>query len=95
MIVAKISQLKNQLSAYLRKVAAGESVLILDRDRPVARLEPVAAMATIDEHLAKLIATGAVRPPKHRLPADFWSQPLPKAKRSVLEALLEERREGR
>ncbi|MBM3489401.1 MAG: type II toxin-antitoxin system prevent-host-death family antitoxin [Alphaproteobacteria bacterium] len=90
MIVAKISQLKNQLSAYLRKVAAGESVLILDRDRPVARLEPVAGAAA-DKPLAGLIASGAVR----RLPAGFWSQPLPKAEASVVEALLTERREGR
>ncbi|WP_369294471.1 type II toxin-antitoxin system Phd/YefM family antitoxin, partial [Klebsiella pneumoniae] len=33
---ATISELKNRLSAYLKKVRAGHTVLILDRDRPVA-----------------------------------------------------------
>ncbi len=41
MIQAKISELKNSLSAYLRQVKSGESVLILDRDTPVARLVPI------------------------------------------------------
>ena len=95
MIVAKISQLKNQLSAYLRKVAAGESVLILDRDRPVARLEPVDSTVTVDAHLARLIASGAVRPPRRPFPLELILSPPPKAERSVLDALLEERRKGR
>ena len=38
---AKISELKNGLSAYLRLVKSGESVLVLDRATPVARLVPL------------------------------------------------------
>ena len=34
-------KIKNRLSAYLKKVKAGQSILILDRDQPVARLERV------------------------------------------------------
>ncbi|MDE0479793.1 MAG: type II toxin-antitoxin system prevent-host-death family antitoxin [Gammaproteobacteria bacterium] len=41
MIQAKISELKNGLSAYLRRVKSGESVLVLDRNTPVARLVPI------------------------------------------------------
>jgi len=41
MTQARISELKNSLSAYLRLVRSGESVLVLDRDTPVARLVPV------------------------------------------------------
>ena len=37
MKTATISEVKNRLSAYLRAVRAGETVLILDRDQPVAR----------------------------------------------------------
>ena len=37
---ATISQLKNSLSAYVRKVKLGESVLVMERDTPVARLVP-------------------------------------------------------
>lgn len=38
---ARISELKDRLSHYLRFVREGHSVLIYDRDRPIARLEPV------------------------------------------------------
>lgn len=36
-----IAELKARLSHYLRAVRAGESVTVLDRDRPVARLVPI------------------------------------------------------
>lgn len=38
---ATISQLKNSLSAYVRKVKLGESVLVFERNTPVARLVPI------------------------------------------------------
>lgn len=44
MMQVKISELKNGLSSYLRKVKSGESVLVLDRDTPVARLVPIESM---------------------------------------------------
>lgn len=39
MITATISETKNRLSELLRKVKGGEILVILDRDRPVARVE--------------------------------------------------------
>ena len=42
MIRTTISEVKNSLSAYLRRVKRGETVLIMDRKIPVARLVPVA-----------------------------------------------------
>ena len=41
MIRATISEVKNGLSAHLRRVRSGESVLILDRGTPIARIVPV------------------------------------------------------
>ena len=41
MMRANISELRNGLSAYLRRVRRGESILILDRNVPVACLTPV------------------------------------------------------
>ena len=35
---ATISELKNQLSAYLKKVRSGATVVIYDRDQPIATL---------------------------------------------------------
>ena len=47
MIRANISELRNGLSAYLRRVRRGESVLILDRKVPVAWLAPVDGLAIL------------------------------------------------
>ena len=37
---ANIATLKNNLSRYLKSVQAGEEVVVMDRDKPVARLVP-------------------------------------------------------
>ena len=41
MIRATISEVKNGLSGYLRRVKSGESVLVTERRTPVARIVPV------------------------------------------------------
>jgi prevent-host-death family protein len=55
--------LKNNLSRYLDEVGNGTEVTVTDRGRPVARL--VRIDASLD-HLADLIACGAVQPAKSR-----------------------------
>lgn len=96
MRVATITQLKNGMSAIIDRVRAGESVLILDRDVPVARLEPVPP-APDDARLARLeragiIRRGTAKPPLHLLEED---PPPVKGGMSAVNALIEERREGR
>jgi prevent-host-death family protein len=90
-----ISEAKNGLSALIDQVKAGKSIVILDRGRPVARLEPVASRG--DERIAQLVREGVVRPPlkpfPHRLIAA--APPAGSGKRTLLDALLEERRQGR
>jgi len=41
-----IAELKSRLSEYLRRVRRGAQFTVLDRDTPVARLEPVEPAAT-------------------------------------------------
>jgi prevent-host-death family protein len=92
-----ISELKDQLSAYLRKVREGQTVVVTDRNKPVAQLIPISRSASESECIARLVAQGIVSLPKgppvsieeirRRRPV------VPGA--GVLEALLEERREGR
>lgn len=60
MIRATISELKNGLSAYLRRVRSGETVLVLDRKTPVARLVPAGFGAEAREQHA-LYETEAVK----------------------------------
>ncbi|MGA8053751.1 MAG: type II toxin-antitoxin system prevent-host-death family antitoxin [Burkholderiales bacterium] len=90
-----ISELRNRLSAYLKKVRAGQTILIFDRDQPVARLERVEGEAQGDDRLVRLERAGLVRRAKSPPPLKALRAAAPKAKRSVTQALLDERREGR
>lgn len=58
MIRANISELRNGLSAYLRRVRRGETVLILDRSVPIARLTPVEENAGVRQE-REVYALGA------------------------------------
>lgn len=96
---ASITEAKNSFSKLIDGVKAGQPVLIMDRGHPVARLEPVTGVDADDTgRLAQLIREGVVRPSRGPgLPKSFFSEPLPRGKPgiSILDALLEERREGR
>lgn len=92
---ATISQLKDRLSAYLKKVRAGQSVLIVDRDEPIARLERIEAGAPGDDRLARLERAGLVRRGSGRLDPAALRRGAPRAGASVLGALVDDRREGR
>ena len=89
---ATISELRKHLSAYIRKVRAGESVLILDRNRPVARLVGVAGQDPADDRLARLESEGLLRRAQGPIPKELLDEPPPKPGKSVLEALIEGRR---
>jgi prevent-host-death family protein len=93
MKVAGVSEIKARLSEYLARVRGGEEVLITDRGRPVARIVPVTDQAP---HLAELERRGQLRVGTASLPADFFERRRPRAApRSVSQALIEDRREGR
>jgi prevent-host-death family protein len=85
---AAVTDLKNRLSHYLRLVARGEHVTILDRGRPVARLSRVDAD---DAELDALVGAGLARPPIRPLPRNFLTRELPRSTASVAEALIEDR----
>lgn len=51
-----VRQLKSQLSEYLRRVKAGEMVIITERGRPIARIIP--EPETLDEKIQRLIDAG-------------------------------------
>ncbi len=79
-----IKILKNKLSEYVRLAAAGESVLVTDRDRVVAELGPPSPMRAETVHdvfLAEAVRTGWLRPamirsaePPKSLPVAGWAQ---------------------
>jgi prevent-host-death family protein len=95
---ASISEAKNNLSALIDSVKGGSPVLIVDRGRPVARLEPVRGIrGDDDDRLARLVRDGIVRP-AHSSPANAVlaaEPPRPRLNISGVKVLLEERRGGR
>lgn len=95
MTIASISEAKARLSALLERVKSGEEVTITDRGRPVARIVPIPARdVDWEERLDRLERQGVIRRPKERLDAEaFLARPLARSDASVLEALLEERRD--
>jgi antitoxin (DNA-binding transcriptional repressor) of toxin-antitoxin stability system len=66
MRTAGVKSLKNRLSEYLRLVAAGETVLVTDRDKVVAELIPPRegrGERLEDARLADLVRRGVLTPP--------------------------------
>ena len=93
---ASITETKAKLSALLDLVRQGETVVITDRGRPVARIVPAVESADDDGRIKRLERAGLIRRPKRRLELEsFLAEPLPESRASAVEALLEERREGR
>lgn len=96
---ASITEAKNNLSALIDSLSNGSSILIVDRGRPVARLEPVTDCREDgdDGRLSRLLRDGHIRP-RRAIPsrALFSEQPLrANAGASALDALIKERREDR
>ncbi len=90
--IVGVRDLKNSLSRWLRLVREGETVIVLDRGRPVAVLSPVGAHGgarTTADHLASLAARGLVVLGTGR--RRTRPQPLPRANLSG--AVLEDRGE--
>ena len=75
MTIASITETKNSLSALIDGLKAGSPVLIVDRGRPVARLEPLTGSAQDELYgrLSQRLHDGVVRPrrgdPPQALPA--------------------------
>lgn len=99
---AKIGDLKNSLSRYLDYVRRGGRVRVLDRNTLIAEIVPLnrdpGAIETLSDSSARLDELerrGILVRASGKLRSDFLSRKLPKAKNSVVAALIDERREGR
>lgn len=96
---ASITEAKNNLSALIDSLKGGSPVLIVDRGRPVARLEPVTHDLGSEDagRLARLVRDGVVRRARGVVSkALISSKPArPKHGASGVRALIEDRRTGR
>jgi prevent-host-death family protein len=68
-----IAELKDQLSAFLHRVRAGEELVIRDRNLPIAKIVPVIGEDGDQEELL-LVASGHMTLPAQQLDQKrFWS----------------------
>jgi len=92
---ANIAKAKNEFSRLIERVKQGETILITERDRPVACLQPLDASSPV---LESLQASGLLSPPSGKLDlARFLAAPRPavESSRSLLAAIVAEREETR
>lgn len=96
---ASITEAKNNLSALIDGLKGGSPVLIVDRGRPVARLEPVTngPRSGDDGRLTRLVRDGIVRPARAAVPKALFASKPPRLNdgASGVRALIEDRRAGR
>ena len=99
MKTASVTEAKNSLSALIDGLKSGSPVLIVDRGRPVARLEPIIGGAddAPDGRLSRLLRNGAIRPRRTDPPRALFRTKPPQARAgtSAVDTLICERREGR
>ena len=89
-----ISVLKARLSEYLRRVRAGDTLVVTDRGAPVAIVAPLPE-GEFEGVMEELVEQGLVRPPSAPLPDDFWNWPRPRDPSGhCAAAFLKERAEG-
>jgi prevent-host-death family protein len=85
-----VRELRQNLSVYLRRTLAGETLEVTDRGQPVALLTPLPERA---DPIARLVAEGRVTPATRRL--EDLGPPLEVDLERPLSDLLEESREDR
>jgi prevent-host-death family protein len=85
-----VRELRQNLSVYLRRTLAGETLEVTDRGQPVALLAPLPERA---DPISRLAAEGRVTPAKRRL--EDLGPPLEIELERPLSDLLEESREDR
>jgi prevent-host-death family protein len=95
---AGIADLKNNLSRYLDQVKGGESILVLDRNQPVAQIIPLqkatGSGVRDDSRIARLERKGIIRRGTGDSGKWLAKRRLVKVRGSVLQDLLDERRSG-
>jgi prevent-host-death family protein len=95
-----VSQTKNQLSALLARVRQGETIVITDRTRPVARLEPIGTADRPGDDEARLLRlerAGILRRGRGGALQEILKvdPPRPAPGADIVSTLLDERRTGR
>lgn len=86
-------ELKNRLSAYMRRVRHGERLVVTDRGKPFAQITPIPekpAAKSLNDLLQELETRGLVRKAKGGTLRPF--KPVPSRGKSAAQMIVEDRR---
>ena len=93
---ASVSKLKAGLSGYLKRVKAGEEVVITERGHAIARVVPFTRSGATPAEYEEMVRAGIIRPGRKKLPPDFWDMPMTEDPEGLaLKYLLEDRQKER
>jgi prevent-host-death family protein len=83
-----IRDFKEQLSGHIKEVKSGETLVITERGKPVARLMPI--VADLDAKLQQMVDSGQASWSGQKPPSDGFRASV-KGPKTVAELLLEDR----
>jgi prevent-host-death family protein len=86
-----IAELKTHLSKYLRAVRNGQTVMVLDRETPVAEIVPIRERPKVERPKIQIIKPPPGAPPPNRIPLP----PPLKTDIDIVDLLMEERQNWR
>ena len=97
MKTVNVARLKNQLSLYLRYVRKGETLLIRDRNDPIAKIVPLELGSDENKELASLVASGTLQAAETPggTPSSFYKLPRTRMVKKDLSAMICEERDER
>lgn len=93
MQTVNIAELKSNLSAFLEQVRNGEELIIKDRNRPIARVLPLAAGENLDAEEEMLIGSGLMRPPLEAKSDEFLKLPAPEISSAIVRKIMRSERD--
>lgn len=89
-MTVSIRELKNRLSEYLRRVQAGEQLVVTDHGRPVATIQAVRGdELTVEQRLTLMASAGEITEPRGA--GLKWTRPTVIRGRPLSRSLLEDR----
>lgn len=93
MQTVNIAELKSNLSAFLEQVRNGAELIVKDRNRPIARLMPLAAGDDLDAEEEILVGAGLMRLPLEAKSDEFLDMPAPEVSLDIIREMIRSERD--
>ena len=93
MQTVNIAELKTNLSAFLEQVRNGAELIVKDRNRPIARLIPLAAGDDLDAEEEILVGAGLMRLPLEAKSDEFLDMPAPEISLKIIREMIRSERD--